>query len=261
MDARQGRGGLRRARGADDQGGHHAAREQARHHRLVHGPDAAHHRQRHGARLVHPAAGAGQRGRVGRRRQHLPRPRQRAGRHRRRPQPRFAARLLRPGRRLVEALRRHLGRRLRVDQETVRQPGDADQERHHRQPLDRRHPGEERTDRPGKQHPRRAVLGPCAQLADPWPGNEEGHGQAGSAGGDRPLPVGHRGHGGHDQCAGRPQPQPRRLPAAGLHAVRDQRLRHSVQPLAAVAREGHRATVGKPQRPHDHVPAGAEAGL
>ena len=34
-----------------------------------------------------------------RRRQHLPRPRQRAGRHRRRPQPRFAARLLRPGRR------------------------------------------------------------------------------------------------------------------------------------------------------------------
>ena len=34
-----------------------------------------------------------------RRRQHLPRPRQRAGRDRRRPEPRFAARLLRPGRR------------------------------------------------------------------------------------------------------------------------------------------------------------------
>ena len=55
-----------------------------------------------------------------RRRQHLPRPRQRAGRDRRRPEPRFAARLLRPRRRLVEALRQGLGRRLRVDQEAVR---------------------------------------------------------------------------------------------------------------------------------------------
>ena len=35
----------------------------------------------------------------------------------------------------------------------------------------------------------------------------------------------------------------------------------SVQPLAAVAREGHRASVGEPFRPHDHVPAGAKAGL
>ena len=63
--------------------------------RLVHGPDAAHDRQRDGARVVHPAVGARQHRHVGRRREHLPRPRQRAGRDRRRPEPGFAARLLR----------------------------------------------------------------------------------------------------------------------------------------------------------------------
>ena len=55
--------------------------------------------------------------------QHLPRPRQRAGRDRRRPEPRFAARLLRHRDGLVEALGGGLGRRLRVDQEAVRVPG------------------------------------------------------------------------------------------------------------------------------------------
>ena len=71
------------------------AKNRPSHARLVHGPDAAHDRQRDGARLVHRAARARQHRRVRRRRQHLPRPRQRAGRDRRRPEPRFAARLLR----------------------------------------------------------------------------------------------------------------------------------------------------------------------
>ena len=126
------------------------AKNRPSHHRLVHGPDPAHHRQRDGARLVHPAAGAGQRRRVGRRRQHLPRPRQRAGRHRRRPQPRFAARLLRHRRRLVAAFRQGLGRRLRLDQGAASpSPGDDEQARHHGVALDRRRAGEERADRPG----------------------------------------------------------------------------------------------------------------
>jgi formate dehydrogenase major subunit len=80
------------------------AESQAGHHRLVHGPDPAHHRQRHGACVLHLAAGAGQRGQERRRHQHLPWPRQRAGRHRRGPEPRLAARLLRPGRWFMEAL-------------------------------------------------------------------------------------------------------------------------------------------------------------
>ena len=46
------------------QGGQDHGREPAEHHRLVHGPDPAHHRQRDGARLVPAAAGAGQRRQV-----------------------------------------------------------------------------------------------------------------------------------------------------------------------------------------------------
>ena len=110
VDARQGRRSLRRQGRAGAARGQHDGREPPQHAGVVHGPDPAHHRQRHGARLVHPATGVGQRGQERRRHQHFPRPRQRAGRHRRRPQPRFAARLLRHCRRLLEALRQGLGR-------------------------------------------------------------------------------------------------------------------------------------------------------
>ena len=137
VDARQGRGSLRRARGAGVQGRRNDGQEQAVDHRLVHGPDAAHDRQRDRARVVHPAAGARQHRRVRRRREHLPRPRQRAGRDRRRPEPGFAARLLRPGHRLLEVLGRRLGRRLRVDQEAVRRRHDGEA-RHDGVALDRR---------------------------------------------------------------------------------------------------------------------------
>ena len=117
--------------------------------RLVHGPDAAHDRQRHGARVLHPAARARQHRRVGRRHQHLPRPRQRAGRDRRRPEPGFAAGLLRHRRGLVEALGDGVGRRLRVDQGALRLAGDDGEARHDGVALDRRRAGEERADRPG----------------------------------------------------------------------------------------------------------------
>ena len=52
---------------------------------LVHGPDPAHGRHRQRARELHPAARDRQCRRARHRRQHLPRPRQRAGRDRRRP--------------------------------------------------------------------------------------------------------------------------------------------------------------------------------
>ncbi|VWX57842.1 hypothetical protein VARIO8X_120421 [Burkholderiales bacterium 8X] len=253
MDAGQGRGGLRRARGAGAQGGDLAEREPSRHHRVVHGPDPAHHRQRDRAGLVHPAAGARQHRAERRRRQHLPRPRQRAGRDRRRPQPGFAAGLLRPGGRFVAAFRECVGRRLRLDQGPLRIARDDDQARHHGLALDRRRAREERDDRPGQQPARGGVLGPRAQLADPRHRDEAGDGQARSPGGGRPVSVGDRGHGGDAGPARRPEPEPRGVPAAGLHAVRDQRFGHGVQPLAAVAREGDRAALGEPQRPHDHA--------
>ena len=98
-----------------------AGREPAGLHHLGDGPDAAQQRQRRRARLQHPDARARQRRALGRRLQHLPRPRQRAGRDRRRPEPRHAAGLL-PGRgaRLVGALGARLERRPRVAEEAVR---------------------------------------------------------------------------------------------------------------------------------------------
>ena len=40
-----------------------------------------------------------------------------------------------------------------------------------------------------------------------------------------PVSVGHGGHGRDARQGRRPEPEPRGLPAAGRHAVRDQRLR------------------------------------
>jgi formate dehydrogenase major subunit len=79
--------------------------------------------------------------------------------------------------------------------------------------LDRRRAGEERAHRPGEQPPRHGLLGPRPQLADARPRDEEGDGEARSAGGDRSVPV----RLGRDA---RPQ-SGRRLPAAGRHPVRD----------------------------------------
>ncbi len=109
VDPRQGRGSLRRAGSAGLQGRRDDGEEPAVDHRVVHGPDAAHDRQRDGPRFVHPAAGAGQHRQVRRRCQHLPRPRQRAGRDRRRSEPGFAARLLRPRRRAPGSIGRACG--------------------------------------------------------------------------------------------------------------------------------------------------------
>ena len=120
VDARQGRGGDRRAGGRGLPGRRDDGEEPSVDGRLVHGSDAAHDGQRVRPRVVHRAARAGEHRRVGRRREHLPRARQRAGRDRRRPQPRFAAGLLRADPRRVEALGGRLGHRLRLDQEAVR---------------------------------------------------------------------------------------------------------------------------------------------
>ncbi len=88
-------------------------------------------------------------GKCGRRHQHLPRPRQRAGRDRRRPEPRLAAGLLRPGRGLVEALRQASGASTTSGSRTSTRAGHDDQVRHHGLALDRRRAREERADRPG----------------------------------------------------------------------------------------------------------------
>ena len=89
-------------RSASAPGRRNAGLEQAVVGGLVHGHHPAPRRHRQCARPVHPATGAGQYRQGGRRHQYLPGPRQRAGRHRRRAESRFLARLLRPGRRRLE---------------------------------------------------------------------------------------------------------------------------------------------------------------
>ena len=93
----------------------------------------------------HPDAGARQRRPLGRRLQRLPRPRQRAGRDRRRPEPGHAAGLL-PG--AVPGSWAHwaqgLERRPRVAEEALRLRDDDGQARHDGVALDRRRDREER---------------------------------------------------------------------------------------------------------------------
>ena len=101
------------------------------------------------------AAGARQRRRAGRRRQHLPRPRQRAGRDRRRPRYRDAAGLLRPRRRRLEALVARLGRRLRLAQGALRRQGDDGEARHPADALVRRRAAAEGPGRAEGQRARR----------------------------------------------------------------------------------------------------------
>ena len=208
VDARQGRGSLRRARGAGLQGRRDDGEEPAVDGRVVHGPDAAHDRQRGRARIVHPAARARQRRRGRRRHQHLPRPRQRAGRDRRRPEPGLAAGLLRRRGGRVEALRRGLGRGLRMDQEAVRRRHDGEA-RHDGVALDRRRPREERPHRPGSEPARARLLGTCAEQPDARQGNGRGDEEARPPGRHRPLSVGDRRDGGDGA-------QGRRLPVAGV---------------------------------------------
>ena len=261
MDPRQGDRSLRRAGrpGAACSGDH--GQEPSEHGRLVHGTDPAHDRQRHRARLLPAATRARQRRSLRRRHQHLPRSRQRPGRDRCRPEPRLPARLLRHRAGLLGALGQGLERRPRLAEEALCVGCDDDQAGHHGQSLDRRCAGAQRSDRPGAEPAGGVLLGPRAQFADARAGNEEGHGRARPAGRGRSVPVGDRGDGGDAGRRRQGQPEPHRLPAARVHAVRDDGLLHRVQPVDPVAREGHRAPVRVAYGPRDHAALRAEVGL
>jgi formate dehydrogenase major subunit len=138
-------------------------------------------------------------------------------------------------------------------------PGDDDQIRHHGVALDRRRAREERADRPGQQPARRVLLGPCAELADARPGDEEGDGQARPAGRGRSLPS---ATAAMAAMPGKPEDlNPNRavylLPAATQFETSGSctASNRSIQ-----WRESHRAAVGEPHRPHDHVPVRAKLG-
>ena len=114
MDAGRGRARDGHSRRAVEEGRRDLRQAEAFDLHLVHGrhPAQRRHRQRPG--LLQSVAGDRQCRRLRRRRQHLPRPLQRAGRDRYRPRYHDTAALLRSGRRRVEALGAGLGGRLRL---------------------------------------------------------------------------------------------------------------------------------------------------
>ena len=176
-------------------------REPAVHARLVHGPDPAHHRQRHRARLLHPAARARQR-----RRRPAAAPTSSAATTTCRARPtsariRIRCRATTASPKAPGSTSPRSGTSTYDWIKSSSRPGDDEQARHHGLALDRRRAREERADRPGPEPARADLLGPCAQLADARPGDEAGDGQARPAGRDRSVSVGDRGDGGD---AGRP---------------------------------------------------------
>src|SRR5207248_3079773 len=120
--------------------------------------------------------------------------------------------------------------------------------------LDRPRAGDARADRPGQQPARGRLLGARAEQPDAWQGNDRGDEKARHAGRHRSVSVGDGGDGGDGA-------QGRRLPAARVHAVRDFRLGHCVEPLAAMARARHHTDVRVADRSGDHVPVRQEVRL
>ena len=101
-------------------------------------------------------------GASGHRRQHLPRPRQRAGRNRRRPRYRDAAVLLRPGRRRLEALVARLGGRLQFPAGALRL-----QDRSWRRPASRSPAGSMPRSCRRIRSRRKTMCAPCSCRATP----------------------------------------------------------------------------------------------
>ena len=246
------RAGHRRSGLAAQAGRAHAGQQPPLHHHLVHGRHPAHQRQQQHARLLRVGLGARHDRHPGWRRQHLPRPRQRAGRDRsRRPVP-HAAGLLRHQDWLLEALGPGLGRRLRLPARPFRQQGADGVQGHPGVALVRPGARSQGEHRPARQPPGHGVRRSRAELPDPAAGHEEGDGEARPPGRDRSLSDHDGGHAG---------PAERHLPAAGGDPVRDLWLGHRVEPLDPVARQGLRSAVRVQAGPRDPVSLGPEARL
>ena len=119
--------------------------------------------------------------------------------------------------------------------------------------LDRRRAARTRQHRAARQHPRHGAAGGTRS-------NSQTRGPEMKKAMEK-LDM----HGHHrsvsDPRRGDERPQGRHLPAAGGDAVRDLRLGDRLQPLAAVARQGHRAGVRVAARPDHHVQVRQEARL
>ena len=199
------------------------------------------------------AADDRQRRRPGHGRQHLPRPRQRAGRHRRRPRYRDAAVLLRPGRGRLEALVARLGGRLQLSGRPLRRQEDHGDARHPAHALVRCHHPAEGPGRPERQSQGDVHPGSCQQLDHAYSRIAERPEGARTAGGRRPA--------SDDMGLARRQcrPQGQHVPAAGRDPVRMQGLARGLQPRAAVGRTDRQADLRIEGRSRGHVSHGQKA--
>ena len=211
MEPGGGRARLRRARRAAQARRRDVRQGEAGDADLVHGRDPAHGRHRQRARVLHRAAGHRQRRQLRHRRQHLPRPLQRAGRDRPRPRYRDAAALLRPRRGRVAALVPGLGGRLRLDAVALRLQADDGDARHPVDPLVRRRDAAQGSGHAEGQPQGHDGLRPRRQHRHAHAGGGEGAREARPAGGGRSA---------SHHLGGARRAQERHLPAADRHAVR-----------------------------------------
>ena len=260
MGSQDGRGRHRRSRRAAEARRRDVRQAAALDAHLVHGRDPAHGRHRQRARLLHAAARHRQRRRTRHRRQHLPRPHQRAGRDGSRPRCRHAAALLRPRRRRLAPLVARLGGGVRVARQPLRQAGRAQQ--HHDQlphhaghpvdPLVRCGDAAEGAGRPEGQPQGGDHLRPRRQHRAAHAGDAEGPRRARSAGDRGPA---------SDQLRLARQTARTAPTCCRSRPSSSARLAHGVQPLAAVGREDRRADLRERQRLLGDVRAGQAARL
>ena len=232
MDARRGRTRHRPARGPGQAHRRNFRQGQAVDADLGDGADSVHDRDRQCSGKLHPAARYRQCRTTRRRRQYFSWPYQCSGCHRSWPRCNHAAALLRPFRRCLAALVSRLGGGLRLDQLAFCQQGADGGAGDSQHPLVRRHVAAEAADQPARYAEGHGCHGTWRQHDHANAGSDPRDRKARSSGGLRSLP---------DGVVRRLGTQERHLSPPGLHQLRDERLAHSVQPLAAMGREDHRA--------------------
>ena len=216
------------------------------------GADPVHDRNGECPRELHSAARHRQCRACRRRRQHFPRPYQRAGRDRPRPRCDDAAALLRPHRRRLAALVPGVGGGLRLDAVALRQQDADGNAGHPEHALVRRHLAAEGPGQPARHRAGHVHHGTWRQ---------HDHADAGGGARDREARAAGRVRSLSDHLVGALGAQGRHLSAAGLHQLRDGRLAHGVEPLAAVGRADRGAGLRIEERLRHDVHARAQVRL
>ena len=145
-----------------------------------------------------------------------------------------------------------VGGRLRLDALPLRRQEVHGNARHPQHALVRCHAAAEGSGHPARHHEGHVHHGAWRQHDHAHAGSGERHREARSPGRVRSL---------SDHLVGALRAQERHLPAAGLHQLRDGRIAHRLQPLAAMGRADRQAGLRVQERLRHHVHAGPQARL